>query len=101
QDISHGPLLWTQFDGANGDRGQRPGVSVWLDAANSRLPVADKVTTRALPTLAPSFAWEPSTCTSSPMCSVLRVHPWRISPFGLPISMPQLTTLPSVPVTSM
>src|SRR5262249_30243657 len=80
---------------------QRWGVSVWLEAANRRLPVATIVTTRALPMLVPSFACDPSTAISSPTFMVFRVQPWRMRPFGLPISIPQLTVLPSAPDTSM
>ncbi|OLD16742.1 MAG: hypothetical protein AUJ01_10045 [Acidobacteria bacterium 13_1_40CM_3_65_5] len=76
-------------------------VSAWLDAANNRLPVLASVTTRALPMCALSFARLASTVTTSPTLSVLRVQPARISPFGLPISRPQLMTAPSGSATSI
>ena len=64
-----------------------------LDAANSRVPV-DSVTERALPMLLPSFAALPSTVTMSPIFIELRVQPWRMRPFGLPISRPQFAVWP-------
>src|SRR5690349_4461779 len=70
------------------------GVVPWLDAAKSRCPVAASVTERALPVGLPSLAMLPSTVTVSPIFMVFRVHPWRIRPFGLPISIAQLVTLP-------
>ena len=60
------------------------------------------VTDRALPVGLPSFARLPSTVTLSPIFIVLRVQPARIRPFGLPISIAQLVTLPVFSsVTSM
>src|ERR1041385_8139931 len=67
-------------------------ASVWLDAANRRLPVLASTTARALPYGDPSRARLPSTVTVSPIFSVLRVQPLRISPLGLPISKPQFVT---------
>ena len=73
---------------------------VWLEPANSFWPPVS-VTERALPMLEPSFARLPSTVTSSPIFIELRDQPWRMSPFGLPISMPQFVTLPDSSFTSM
>ena len=50
-------------------------------------------TARALPYGEPSRARLPSTVTTSPIFSVLRVQPLRISPLGLPISNDQFVTL--------
>jgi len=41
----------------------------------------------------PSFARLPSTVTTSPTFSDLRDQPWRIRPFGLPISSAQRLTV--------
>jgi len=55
----------------------------------------------ALPIALPSLAALPSTVTTWPSFIELRVQPWRIKPFGLPISRPQVSTFPDGSFTSM
>ena len=95
-------------DQQGGENGDASRASSWLTPpapllgpANSRLPVAFRSTTRALPLLLPFFAWKPSTVTTSPIFIVARVQPLRISRFGLASSMPQLATFPCSSSTSM
>src|SRR6185369_9021778 len=74
----------------------------WLDAANSLFPVLASVTARAFALLLSSLARLPSTVTTSPVFIAFLSQPTRIRPFGLPISMPQLTILPDeASLTSM
>src|ERR1700735_440303 len=70
------------------------------DPANTLRPSAS-VTLRALASLEPSLAREPSTLTLSPGFSELRVQPRRIRAFGLPSSGSQLVTVPESSFTSI
>src|SRR4030095_3859785 len=73
----------------------------WLDAANNFWPVLVSTTDVAFPSGRPLLALKPSTVISSPAFIELRVQPARSSPFGPPISMPQLVTFPVSSFTSM
>src|SRR5204862_668133 len=63
-----------------------------LDAAPSFLP--STVTLLVFNRLLPSFDSAPLKVTTIPIFMVFRVQPDRINALGLPISAPQLTTLP-------
>ena len=49
----------------------------------------------------PSLAALPSTLMMSPTFIEFRVHPFHMSPFGLPISQPQFVTALSSSLTSI
>src|SRR6266496_2780354 len=79
----------------------RYGVSSWLEAAKSRLPVAVINTVFVFAWLLPSRARVPSTVTVSPTFMELRVQPALINCVGLASSHPQFATFPVSSVTSM
>src|ERR1041385_2446515 len=70
------------------------GFVVWLEPANSLLPVLARIIVRALPRFVPSFARVPSTVTASPIFTELGVQPLRRSALGLPSSSAQFSVLP-------